>query len=886
MRLLRCLFLLAVFLCAGSISLGAEEFLWVEGEAAIRQTMSRHGWYDSVEKDSLSGGQWLSHFASGEPPIAEYALTIPVGGAHHFWVRANSVAGPRLSYRLDRGAWTEIDLTGAIENVNIASDGKPDMRFISWINVGTIELARGAHRLAFKFHSDNNNHGGLDCFVLSRQPFMPRGVLKPGQRTFKANPGYFAWEPDVDPSTDKALLDLRGLNEEVAGRNGRVRAAGDRLVLGNGKPVRFWAANVGGLIHRLDHQSHVYLARHLAKRGVNMVRLHGGIYSSRNPAVDTKKLDDVHHFVWALKQEGIYTKLSFYFPAWFRLDPWHKQGDRWSFMMLFFDRDMQRIYFDWADALLKTPNPYTQIPLGRDPAVAMLEVQNEDSHFFWTFAKKSAPPERWERLKQCYGDWLKGKYGTLDKAVSAWRGVRLPGDDPAGGKMELLSAWNMTSGGLENAPRQRLRVIDQVRFLTENMRGFYTKAIAHFRDEGGYTGLTSCGNWRTADPSLLGPLEQYCYTAGDVIDHHGYFDHNHKGEGASWSVRPGHTFSSQSALSLREANPLSYVEVAGHPSIISEIGWPMPNMYRAEWPFLTAAYGSLNGLDGIFHFSVGSAGWDQSVSKFPMNNPVVLGGFFATALLYRNHYVQEGPSVVKENVTLDDLLALKGSEVFVRPALDQLRAAQVPPARAGRIGEPIDPRLFYVGRVTRSFAGKPEDSHVLETTEFVDPKAKTIRSATGELELHYGAQVVTLNTPKAQGAAGFLKARGGVELNDATIRMANDYGTVLVVALDDEPLARSKKILIQCTTMDQLYGWKTSAPGGMEGQIVSVGAAPWGVQKIQASVALRLQGPGTPRVVACDENGYPTEKKTQVSCSVGDLTIRIDETIPYTVVLR
>ena len=94
-----------------------------------------------------------------------------------------------------------------------------------------------------------------------------------------------------------------------------------------------------------------------------------------------------------------------------------------------------------------------------------------------------------------------------------------------------------------------------------------------------------------------------------MIDHHGYFDHNHKGDSASWSVRPGQTFQSQSALHLRQANPLPYVETAGYPHITSEIGWPLPNMYRAEAAFLTATYGSLQGLDGIIHFAVGSPAW-------------------------------------------------------------------------------------------------------------------------------------------------------------------------------------------------------------------------------------------------------------------------------------
>lgn len=54
-------------------------------------------------------------------------------------------------------------------------------------------------------------------------------------------------------------------------------------------------------------------------------------------------------------------------------------------------------------------------------------------------------------MKQFYGAWLKKRYGSLHKAVSAWGGVKTSGDNPADGKMVLLSAWNMTSDGLKSA---------------------------------------------------------------------------------------------------------------------------------------------------------------------------------------------------------------------------------------------------------------------------------------------------------------------------------------------------------------------------------------------------------------------------------------------------
>ena len=98
-------------------------------------------------------------------------------------------------------------------------------------------------------------------------------------------------------------------------------------------------------------------------------------------------------------------------------------------MLLFFDEDMQRIYFNWARTLLTSPNPYTKIPLGQDPAVAILEIQNEDSHFFYTFNKKNAPPKRWEKLKGLYGQWLKDKYESIDSALRAWKTQAMEGDD-------------------------------------------------------------------------------------------------------------------------------------------------------------------------------------------------------------------------------------------------------------------------------------------------------------------------------------------------------------------------------------------------------------------------------------------------------------------------
>ncbi|MEL6210280.1 MAG: hypothetical protein AAFR44_08905, partial [Pseudomonadota bacterium] len=90
-------------------------------------------------------------------------------------------------------------------------------------------------------------------------------------------PPTWAFEPGQDHFAEDALLDLAHLNEAMAGETGFVRRTPDGagFVRGDGTPIRFWAVNSyvtrQGLPALRNH------ARFLAKRGVNMVRMHGQI---------------------------------------------------------------------------------------------------------------------------------------------------------------------------------------------------------------------------------------------------------------------------------------------------------------------------------------------------------------------------------------------------------------------------------------------------------------------------------------------------------------------------------------------------------------------------------------------------------------------------------
>ena len=79
-----------------------------------------------------------------------------------------------------------------------------------------------------------------------------------------------------------------------------------------GKPVKFWAVN--GPPHDLSGKELRECARMLAKRGVNMVRVHGGYFDKRGE-VDPAKVRHAMEIVEAMKAEGIYMPLLDLFPA-------------------------------------------------------------------------------------------------------------------------------------------------------------------------------------------------------------------------------------------------------------------------------------------------------------------------------------------------------------------------------------------------------------------------------------------------------------------------------------------------------------------------------------------------------------------------------------------
>ncbi len=730
----------------------------------------------------------------------------------------------------------------------------------------------------------------LGCVFLLPAPTCEgkeRDAAKPfdAAKTWEFAPGKDAFKTD-------ALLDLRYLNEKEAGATGFVKrsADGSGFTLGDGTPVRFWA--VGDTVYTKSDAELEYHARFLAKLGVNMVRMHGSFApkgaGKKITDVDEAEIDRAWRLVAAMKKQGIYTTISPYWAsgshtgtaASWGIEGHGDKADLWG--LLFFRDDLKQGYKAWTKALLTRKNPYTGIPLAKDPALAILQIQNEDSLFFWTL--QGLKPTQMELLETKFGSWLVKEYGSLDDARKAWDNTRNDRDKFGAGRAGILSSWHMTQLQTGGAGK---RMRDQVRFLAETQRDFYAEIARYFRDELGCKQLINASNWITADTEKLNDIERWTYTATDVQAINRYYTGGeHKGPNAGWRIDPGDFFEGRSLLKNPTAMPTSLKQVVGQPMMITESCWVYPLPYESEGPFLVSAYGSLTGVGPYYWFSADTPGYcvepyfpyhtfpdgQKGVFKWSLH-PGTQTQFPAAALMYRKNYVRRSAAVVHEERSLNDLWDRKKPVLAEGRTFDPNRNTTFAEGAEGKTL--FDPLAFLVGRVEVKYAGDPARTTSVELAKYIQPAKKTVTSATGELMLNYGTGLCTLDTPKAQGATGFLAdVPGEIKLTDAVIRSSNNYATVTLVALDDKPLSESGKVLVQVGTMMRPTGWTTKATTirsddgktMIKGEkIVNTGKMPWQVANTEVTVTLR--NAVLARAVQLDVNGY---KRKEIASTAKD----------------
>jgi len=873
---------LALLCCLAPVRASAPAYVWWEGEAAFSTNFTNRAFSPSSldHPEELSGGDWLNTDAStaANPGFAKWKIEVPESAEYYFYARKFWHHGP-FKWRFDGGPWHKAQHLSLLDTVDLKA-----LCCVNWVSLGKVKLAAGPHIFEVRLLHSQNGVGCFDCFLLSKEFFIPSGLSRPGAPDERSMQGFFAFNPGTDPFKP-SLLDLSYLNDKPAGKWGFLQAKGLDFVFQRkpDRPVRFWAVDAGGEIVNMSPEMVDYCVRLLAKHGVNMIRVHTPICDTSADSLDAVNMDylhKLHYFEAACKRQGIYLYLSVYFPLWLNMKPsygipgYEQLANKHPFALLFFHPTFQQAYKRWVKVLLTTKNPYTGLSLARDPAVGLFEIVNEDNYFFWTFSigpKGNIPAEAVAPLEKAFGDWVKAKYGSLEKALAVWQ-RKAPRDDLAAGCLQLYDAWFMTKAGTKTFPAGGARIKDQIRFLTEHLRNFFADTRTWLRQTTGLQCPVVATNWVTADPELTAALDKYADSACEVLDRHGYFSGPNKAK-HSWEVSKGDLWQNALGLSVPDKLPLREIQYAGHPCTVSEYSFSMINRFRTDSTVLAAAYGALQGIDGLFFFAVEGPSWAGRFAKWPLMVPSVLGTFPACALLYRRGDVQEAETVVKQVLSLDDLYDLKGTGVEEPLNVDAMRAEGLKQGEKLAGKAQIDPLAYYVGRVVRAF-GNPADSFTYDLTPYIDRKAGVIRSLNKALEWDYSRGIVKVNTPRTQGATGLLGKVGRLDFDAASFDFTPEYGQVLVTSLTEAPLGESVKILVQVFTEDWPRGWE-SRPKEVYHEVLSLGGPPMNVKRLAGTVTLQRPDAASLQVVPLDGNGYPLDLPVEVERTGTSLTFHL-----------
>ncbi|MEO7318962.1 MAG: hypothetical protein ABIZ56_08245 [Chthoniobacteraceae bacterium] len=834
--------------------------IWVEGEAPAKSTMQKHGWYDAVKRDVLSGGGWLSHYGekAGE---CSYEVEVAEVGDYSLFARLNPVAS-EPKWRLDGGAWTAVTTGMAQQQQNIAGDGKLDHRFIAWVKVGKVTLAKGKHEMAFRFEGGASNSGGLDCFVLTTEPFVPQGTMKPGAGASAVAAGPGDWFPllaDDDAFDPRSVIDMSRLVPAPAGQFGFLKAKGDKLQFEKAAaPVKFWGVGANLETGKYSREQLTQRAKYLRKFGCNVVREHpfwdevttGG-------RIDAKKLDAYDWWFAELKKHGIYSAWSVFYHWLIGPEAGYDLFDdlpqernsplRDTYGVIASAPKLWELRTPVLVELLAHKNPYTGLRYADDPALATVEMNNEESIFFWNpLGDLAAGDKKWprhaQRLRESFAAWTKARYQSDDALKAAW-GELKNGDSVNARELKLMNPWELDGDGIRGAfAGQTQRAGDAMRFLAEMQRANFAACEQAMRGAG-FRGVTITTAWLAG--SGLGELPNlWTDTAADMIDRHDYFGggeghHSIAEGGVQWQshlTRPG--------LGIFSRN-LRVVE--GRPFCMTEWSQSPPNRWKLEAAPLMAFYAlGLQGWDASWHFAQSGTrlgdGWPQ-MSAYASDTPHYLGQFPALAFALYHGHVKEAPAVLARRFTTDEIFSGRD-------------AAKKPPAPA---------ETFAIGRVTAAFDGGKNER--LELEKYWDEKNKIITSATDELVWDYGRERVLLRGSKTQAVLG-KPGPDPIALPGVTATIRTPFVSLIFTPLDDAPLAQSKQILITALAQDKQTGARYNADGT---RLESTGTAPLLLEPVQATLKFAEAKPAS--VTPCDPSGVPISGKSVPIAADGSFSI-------------
>ncbi len=256
-------------------------------------------------------------------------------------------------------------------------------------------------------------------------------VARCGAQVDAETPGWFEFAmPGLD-APDGTFADMSRLNDEPAGKRGFVQVQGGHFADGSGRPLRLYGVNVTGDSCFPPEDVAPRLAKRLRQWGFNCLRLHfmdfnreGSIWADdRSGVLSEESLARLDRLVAECKGQGIYINLNLHVGRNYPDQPqipgcrtfrYGKSLDRWYPPYV----AMQEEY---ARGLLDRTNPHTGNRYAEEPAVACIEINNENTMIRDDRADYRRLPLPMKGVfTGLWTDWLRRKYGSTEEVRAAW----------------------------------------------------------------------------------------------------------------------------------------------------------------------------------------------------------------------------------------------------------------------------------------------------------------------------------------------------------------------------------------------------------------------------------------------------------------------------------
>jgi len=648
--------------------------------------------------------------------------------------------------------------------------------------------------------------------ILSAKDGMAANVAK--AYTIEPNQDWISLGYKKDIVAGSALdLSNQGLLDAPAGKYGWMRNVNGHFEFEKrpGKPQRLYGVNLCFSACFPDDATAERLVTRLVRLGYNTIRIHhyeseDGIVKGSKDGVslNADRMRQLDNLIALAISNGIYVTTDLYTS---RVVPWRALG---------VDRDgrcpqqVYKNYIAFSDAAFENyktftrnflchVNPYTGRAYKDEPGLPLISLMNEGA-LSWCWTQMKDMPA----VKEFFKAWL-AKRRTADASFA-----------------------KDVSDDAEKLTDTRSSVFAQ--FVADVESHLARKEAAFLRSIGVKALFTAqnCGpNW--------GPMQLVRENDYDYVDDHFYVDHPHFLR-KPWSL-PSRCPNVNPVGTRTPPESIAFTRLATKPFCVTEWNFSGPGMYRGVGGIMTGAMAALQDWDGLWRFAYSHGANLLDGQGVP--------GYFDTA--------SDPLGQASDRASI--LLFLRGDLAPIRERRCFIVDSRCTEPANGRVHElaPAWRSATWNVQIATSVgpvAGWQVSPLDAKDGEFGSSKPPFVTRSNGAIAMDETRGSLTIDTPRT---AGGFAPDGTLSAGPVTFTLHDAAATVWASALDERPIATSRRLLVTHLTDVQAKGCVYAS--SEKKVLVRSGSGGSLVRRGSADIALALAAPQNYSVWALETSG-------------------------------